>query len=147
MKKFLLASLAALALAGSAMAQPAQAAGQNPPVTITISGNLELIQGVIGLKANGTSYYVPRLWRLVGFVKEVQEGAAVKLEGYAYPIPSQPGYAFFAVTKLSIAGKDYDLGQVGPFGGKFGRGMRGGMMGGRGWDDEGPRGMMGGPRW
>jgi len=145
MKRILLASIAALALAGAASAQnTAPAPSKNPPPTVSISGNLELVRGVIGLKANGTSYLVPRLRQLVGFIKEIQEGAAVKLEGYAYPIPSEQGYAFFMPTKLSVAGKDYDLGQGGPGGPFGGKGRRGrGMMRGEGWE-----GMMGeGPRW
>jgi hypothetical protein len=145
MKRLVFACIAALTLGGAAMAQtPAPAPTQNQAAAITISGNLAVINGVIGLKANGVSYYVPRLRQLVGFVKEIQEGAAVKLEGYAYPLPSQAGYAFFAITKLSVAGKDYDFGQggFGPGRGRGGRGMRGGWG-----DDDGPRGMMGDQRW
>jgi hypothetical protein len=152
MKKLIFLCIAALALSGAAMAQSPDSAQNKPAQIQTLTGNLELIHGVIGLKSDGTSYYIPRLRQLVGFVKEVQEGAAVKVEGYAYPIPKQPGYAFFAVTKLSIAGKDYDLSQdgFGPFadrgmGGRMRGGMRGGMWGG---NREGPRGGMGnGPSW
>ncbi len=146
MKRTLVAVLAALAIAGAASAQ--NAAPASPPAapaqTTTISGKLELIDGAIGLKAGGVSYYTMRLRQLVGFVKDLQEGAAVKLEGYAYPLPDRAGYSVFMVTKLSFNGNDYDLGQPGaggPFGGKgrgFGRGgMRGGMGGGM-WG-EGPR--------
>ncbi len=106
-------------------------------------GKLEVVNGFIGIKTDGASYILPRLRMLVGFVKEIQEGAAVKIEGYAYPIPSwsssQGGYSILAITKLSIAGKDYDFGQ---FGGPFPFGRRGGMMG------RGMRpGMWEGERW
>jgi opacity protein-like surface antigen len=138
MKRICLAALAALIIAGTASAQ-AQAAPTQPPQAqaqvTTISGKLELIDGMIGLKAGGISYYTPRLRQLVGFVKDLQEGAQVTLTGYALPLPQRAGYALFAATKLSFGGKDYDLGQsVGPMG-------RGWMRGaGRG-------GMMEGPRW
>jgi hypothetical protein len=151
MKRSLIALLAALALAGSASAQSA-AAPAAPAVAAaqaqlsTISGKLELINGMIGLKSGGVSYYLPRLRQLVGFVKDLQEGATVKLEGYAYPLPNQAGYSIFEATKLTISGRDYDLGQPGaqgPFGGK---GMRGGM-GARGGMRGGMGGGMPGGRW
>jgi hypothetical protein len=135
-----MAALAAVAIASSASAQaqaaPAQAQpqGQAQRQLVTISGKLELIDGMIGLKSGGTAYYTPRLRILVGFVKDLQEDATVNLTGYAYPLPNRAGYAVFFVTKVSFGGKDYDLGQRGgPFGGRgWGEG-RGGMMGGGGW--------------
>lgn len=157
MKRLIALFAVALALAGAASAQnaptpPAQGSAQAAGQTVKLAGKLEVINGMIGLKADGVSYYLPRLRELVGFVKELQEGAAVKLEGYAYPIPSQAGFSVLMVTKLTIGTKDYDFSQggFGPFGGKGmrgGRGGRGGMMGG-GYG-EGPRGggMMGGPCW
>jgi hypothetical protein len=151
MKKQIVACLAALAIAGTAVAQagpaqqaPAAAAQQ----LVKLSGKLEVINGMIGLKADGTSYLLPHLGQLVGFVKELQEGASVKVEGYAYPVPSQAGYSMLALTKLTIGGKDYDFGKADGFGPFGGRGMGYGAGGGRGG-----RGMMGGrmggngPRW
>jgi hypothetical protein len=141
MKRMCMAALVALVIAGTASAQgaapPNQAAAQ--PQQISISGKLELIDGVIGLKSGGTSYYTPQLWRLVGFVKDLQEGAQVTLTGYAFPVPEGSGKVFFAATKLSLGGKDYDLGQRG---GPFGR------MRMRGPGRDGMRGeMMEGPCW
>jgi hypothetical protein len=163
MKRFIALCVVASALAGAAAAQnspapTAQGTVQAAQQIVKLSGKLEVINGMIGLKADGVSYYIPRLRQLVGFVKELQEGASVKLEGYAYPIPSEAGYSVLMVTKLTIGAKDYDFSQdggFGPFGGKGMRGFgRGGMGGGR-W--EGPRGGMrggqrgggmgGGPRW
>ena len=133
----------ALALAGALSAQTAPSAppAPNAQPVIKLAGKLELINGHIGLKADGVSYYIPRLRQLVGFVKEVQEGAAVKVEGYAWPLPDQAGISVLAITKLSIGGKDYDFDQgMGnrPFGGKGMRGPRGpGMRDGMGEE----------PRW
>jgi hypothetical protein len=146
MKKLIVVCIASLALAGvlAAQAAPAapQATVQAAAQVVKLSGKLELIDGTIGLKADGVNYYIPSLSRLVGFVKDLQEGVSVKLEGYAYPVPSKSGYSMFHPTKLTIGTKDYDLGQAdgyGPFGGKGmrgGMGGRGGMMDGRG---VGPR--------
>jgi hypothetical protein len=152
MKRSLLAFIVALAIAGTASAQaaaPSTAPSAKPGAQaqlITVSGKLELINGIIGLKADGTTYYAPRLRQLVGFVKELQEGAAVKLEGYSYPIPNSAGFSMLAVTKVSVAGKDYDLSQNGGFGGMGMRGGRGGMHGGMWGGGMWGGGMWGGPR-
>lgn len=160
MKRILFGCIAALALAGAASAQttatpPGTQPKNQPAQTITVSGKLEVVNGFIGMKADGVSYILPRLRMLVGFVPAIQEGAAVKVEGYAYPIPArdaprdaprdaqkdapQSGYAILAITKLSIGGKDYDFTPFegrGPFGGRggmMGRGMRGGPWGEGRW--------------
>jgi hypothetical protein len=145
MKRLIGVGIVALALVGALAAQSAPPPpAQNAQAVVKVAGKLELINGHIGLKADGVSYYIPRIRQLVGFVKEVQEGAAVKVEGYAWPLPNQSGVSMLALTKLSIGGKDYDFDQAmgrGPFGGG---GMRGGMRGGRG------QGMMDGgygERW
>jgi hypothetical protein len=151
MKKLFVALIAALALAAVATAQSAppppdlDGQAQKAQQLVSLSGKLEVIDGMIGIKDGGTSYIVPRLRALVGFVNELQEGASVRLEGYAFPIPSRvsslPGYSMLAVTKLTIAGKDYDFSPI------FRRGMHGmwgrGRIGMRG----GPCDGMGGEMW
>ena len=62
-----------------------------------------------------------------------------KLEGDEQASPYAPNTLFFQVTKLTLAGKDYDLSQMGAFGGR-------GMMGGAG-GHMGGRGMMNGRGW
>jgi hypothetical protein len=147
MKRIFVVCIAFLALSGALSAQAAPAAPQSPAAQaaqsiVKLSGKLEVINGMIGLKADGTSYLIPNLSRLVGFVKELQEGAAVKVEGYSYPIPAQAGFAMLHATKLTIGTKDYDLGQAGGFGPFGGKGMQGGRGGWGG--DRGRGGMMGG---
>jgi len=145
MKRMLMAALAALAIAGAASAQ-----GANPPPNkgpdgnqsqqTTISGKLEWIDGTIGLKSGGSTYFTPRVRELVGFVKDLQEGAAVSLTGYAYKVPFGSGSFVFMATKLSFNGKDYELGR------EEGRGP--GMMGMRMRDRcDGDRGQREGSRW
>jgi hypothetical protein len=131
MKRFLVVLVAALALTGVA-------AAQNAPQLVKLSGKLEVVNGMIGVKDGGTSYLVPRLRGLVGFVKELQEGTAVKLEGYPRPIPttdaSKGNFAMLMVTKLTVAGKDYEFSPM------FRQGMRGGKGGGQGCGQGGGQG-------
>jgi hypothetical protein len=138
MKKTIIALVAALFVAGIASAQavspsPVQAQAQLTKVT----GKLELIQGEIGLKSAGKTYLIPGLQRVAGFIKGVEEGGTVTVEGYQSTLPYTSDVILLHATKLTVGGKDYDLGQNGPNAGA-GRGMMqgrrgGGMMGGRGW--------------
>lgn len=145
MKRTLMAALVALAIAGAASAQNANPAPKGPdglqPQQTSISGKLEWLEGTIGLKSGSNTYYAPRVRMLVGFVKDLQEGANVTLTGYAIKVPYSSNSFFFHVTKLSFGGKDYDLAIAGgPFGGR-GMGMRAER---RGFSDgDGPWGMMG----
>ncbi len=62
MRRILLGCIAALTLAGAASAQttatpPGAAQPRNPPEqTVTVSGKLEVVNGFIGIKADGVSY-------------------------------------------------------------------------------------------
>ena len=144
MKRIVLVLPGALLIAGAAAAQsvaaqpPAQAQAQ----VTKVSGKLELIQGVIGLKSGGKTYLVPNLQRVAGFIKGVEEGGTVSVEGYENALPYTTDVILLHATKLTVGGKDYDLGQqgLGMMGAKnAGRGMMGGNMGGQ-------RGGMMGPR-
>jgi hypothetical protein len=136
MKKIALALAAALLVAGFASAQVVQVTPTQPQVqTLKVTGKLELINGVIGMKVDGKTYLVPRLRSVVGFIKDLQEGATVTVEGNTATLPNSNGVNVIIATKLSFNGKDYDLGQPGQ-----GMGMARGMM-------KGGRGMMGGGRW
>ncbi|MGA2547386.1 MAG: hypothetical protein ABSF43_12605 [Rectinemataceae bacterium] len=134
MKKLFVALIAAIALAGVAAAQSeSPSPAHTRPQSVTVTGKLELINGEIGLMADGVTYYVPRLRGVVGFIKDLQEGATVTLEGYAHPIRSEAGFSMLMVKKLSIGGRDYDLGKRDPFDRKWMHGeMDGGTWGGQG---------------
>jgi hypothetical protein len=140
MKKTALALIGVLLVAGMGFAQSAAPAPAQPQAAtqaqlIKVTGKLELIQGVVGLKSGGKTYLIPKLGRLAGFVKGVEEGATVAVEGYERALPYASDVVFIMATKLTVGGKDYDLGQAdaNAWGGR-------GMM-------QGGRGMMRGPRW
>jgi len=125
MKRTIMAALVALAIAGAASAQnanppkgPTPDQAQQPQQT-TVTGKLEWVDGTIGLKSGGAVYYAPQVRELVGFVKDLQEGATVTLTGSADKIPYSPN-SFFRITKLSFNGKDYEFNQGMGF---MGRGM------------------------
>ena len=136
MKKLVFILVAALAVAGVASAQAVPrgpyAYSADQAKLVKVDGKLALINGMIGLSTADKTYYTPMLTRLVGFVNGLNEGSFVKLEGYEYPLAYAPGYSMLAVTKLTLNGKDYNLGSYGPgFGPGYGMhgGPRGGMWG------------------
>jgi hypothetical protein len=142
MKKIFAALILVLAVAGISSAQAATTTQAQAQQIVTISGKLELVDGFISVKSGGTTYYTRGLERIVGFVKDLQEGAQVKLEGYAHPLGLPSGYSVLMVTKVTVGGKDYELprnGGLGRFGmaGAPGQDKGTGMMNGR-------RGAMGG---
>lgn len=119
---------------GFAPVGPAAPAAQNLE-TVKVEGRLALVNGMIAVKEKDKTYYVGGLNRLIGFIDGLKENASVKLEGYAVAIPGAPEYLHLRATKLSFAGKDYDLSNsFGRMGGMMGgaQGGRGGMMGGNG---------------
>lgn len=132
MKRIALIIAMALAVTGVSFAQ---GAAQNSAPTITVEGKLALINGAIGLKSGSKTYYLPNIGRLAGFIDGIKEGAAVKAEGYERPVAMAPEYSVIRVTKLTVGGKEYDLGQG------FGPGMGGGMCLGNG------QGRRGNRRW
>jgi hypothetical protein len=127
--------LASMGFAQSAAPSPAQPQAATQAQLTKVTGKLELIQGVVGLKSGGKSYLIPKIQRLAGFVKGVEEGATVTVEGYERALPYTSDTVFFMATKLTVGGKDYDLGGVGA----NAWGCKGMMQGGRG--------MMRGQRW
>ena len=75
---------------------------------VTVTGNLELIDGNIALPQDEVIYYVTGLNRLIGFVDGLKEGAEVTLEGAALPLPGDGDRRVLQVSKLEIDGKTYD---------------------------------------
>jgi hypothetical protein len=82
--------------------------GTNTQESVTIAGNLELIDGSIALRQDTVTYYTIGLNRLIGFIDGLKEGAAVTLEGTARKLPGDGDHRVLLVSKLEINGKTYD---------------------------------------
>jgi hypothetical protein len=80
-----------------------------PAETVTVNGNLQLVEGHIALIAEGKTYFVSGFQHLIGFIDGLKEGAAVRLEGSATPVPLNSNARFLRAAKLTINGKTYDL--------------------------------------
>jgi hypothetical protein len=140
------ASLSAQAIGPRQNFAPGTANAAVTQEVVKVEGKLSLINGMIGIKDKDKTYYVGGLNRLIGFVDGLKEGATVKLEGYAVAVAGAPEYLHFRATKMTFAGKDYDLSQTMGRGGMMGAGPQGGgMMGGKG-GAGGRGGMMDGGR-
>ncbi|MDR1318878.1 MAG: hypothetical protein LBJ90_04565 [Treponema sp.] len=129
MKRIVLCVFFAAALSGALLAQDSSRPGSPrrnwPPEKIALSGSLGLSLGRIVLENGGNTYYVAGIDRLIGFIEGLKEGAAVSLEGWAFPLRRSETEWIFRAAKLSINGKDYELGsEEGPafHHGGFGRG-------------------------
>ena len=108
MKRIVVTVLMIIAAGTAAFAQTQKTL----PEKVTFSGKLELVQGMVAVKEEGTTYFIPRLLRLTGFIEGLKEGAQVTVEGYARTPPRSSvnsSESFILATKLTLNGKDYDL--------------------------------------
>jgi hypothetical protein len=131
MKKIVLFVLLTAAAGGILLAQT------NTPAPAAIKGTLGLSSGRIAVKSGGLTYYVRGLERFIGFIDGLKDGAQVSLEGYA-SAPSVEGHTerLFYPVKLTLNGKDYEVGSAQAASGGWDRPLGGGRM-----DRTGPRGM------
>jgi hypothetical protein len=83
---------------------------QIPAESVTITGNLTIAQGMLAVKNNDITYQVPGLNRFIGFIDALKDGAQVSLEGSAITSPWDPKTKLLRLSKLTINGKDYDMG-------------------------------------
>jgi hypothetical protein len=107
MKKTLLIAAIGLILTGFVSAQ--QGWGRNfgySSQSVTVTGSLQLQNGVIAVVNDGQVYYVPSLERLVGFIDGLKEGTQVSVEGFLW---NNYGSSFVQPVKLTINDKSYDL--------------------------------------
>jgi hypothetical protein len=74
---------------------------------VTVSGNLELVNGQIAVVSDGVTYIAGGLRWLTGFIDGIKEGAAVSLEGWARTAPLNDNTRFLRISKLTVGGKDY----------------------------------------
>jgi hypothetical protein len=115
-KRKALLALLILGIAGLASAQGrgrGYGGGAYPPPpaaeTVSVTGNLTIVQGSIAVKSGDLTYLVPGLGRYVGFIDGLKDGARVSLEGSAITSPQDAKIKLLRATKLNIGGKDYDL--------------------------------------
>jgi hypothetical protein len=143
-KIFIVSTVLILAIAGLAFAsgqkEPAATAGAATAEKLTLTGNV-YVQDKIHpvLKSGGKEYELMVPPYLVAQI-DLKEGSQITIEGYTVQgmgwhqqVEGTDDDIDVRVTKATINGKDYDLGQYyGPMmGGQAGYG-RGGMMRGRG---------------
>jgi hypothetical protein len=78
--------------------------------TLSVTGNLELVQGMPALVDGGITWYAPGLLRYAGFIEGLKEGARVTIEGQALAANPQDGASrMLSVSLLTIGSKSYDL--------------------------------------
>lgn len=143
MKKIaLIVTMVALACGGMFAQASAPTAPATTLTAVQVSGTLAWINGHIGIKDGGKTYYVAGIQRLLGFVDGLKEGSSVKVEGYPMTNSATPEYVFLRATKITFNGKEYALDRAGNCGmmgretgfGKHDRdGMMNGSRSGRGW--------------
>jgi hypothetical protein len=105
MKKLIIFLFIVVLITGTVFAQTRE--NRQPAFNSTsVEGTLKLERGFVALDSGDSVYYVPMLNRYVGFIDELKEGANVSVEGYLFRNTIHP-------TKLTIAGKSYDLGMGG----------------------------------
>ena len=73
---------------------------------VSITGDLQLRNGMICVVDNEQVFYIPNLERLVGFIDGLKEGAKVKVDGYAY---GNQENQYVQPSQLTLNGKSYDL--------------------------------------
>jgi hypothetical protein len=76
---------------------------------VTVSGKLNISQGMIAITSGGVTYLTGGLSRFVGFIDGLREGAEVTLEGYALPVRRDNKVKLLQVQKMTLNGNEYDL--------------------------------------
>lgn len=85
----------------------------SPPIvleSVTVTGNLTIAQGRLAVKDNDITYQAPGLNRFIGFIDGLKDNAQVTLVGSAITSPFDPQTKVIRLSKLTINGKDYDMG-------------------------------------
>ena len=102
MKKLGLVMIIACLAIGMASAQGWGNGWGTDPQTISVTGTLQLRNGIIAVKSENNAYYVPALTQYIGFIEGLQEGAQINLDGFVSGNYLQP-------IKVTINGKIYDF--------------------------------------
>ena len=96
MKKSIFFILLAVAVGGLLAAQNRNPWGWPDPrwqaaplETLTVTGQLGILEGRIALQDKDIRYYVLGIERFIGFIEGLKEGATVTIEGYSRASPSR----------------------------------------------------------
>ena len=80
------------------------------PEEVTVTGELSIVQGALAVKSGDITYLTMGLNRYIGFIDTLKDGARVTLVGNAFARSEDAKTKYLMVTKMTIAGKDYDMG-------------------------------------
>ena len=136
MKRLVLVMIIACLAAGTVFAQNWGNPWGTPAQTVSVTGTLQLQNGVIVLTSGSTVYFVPDLTRYVGFIDGLREGAQISVDGYASGNYIQP-------IRITVSGRAYDFtstyaqgyGYCGGYGAGYGYGGCGGYGRGPAWSN------------
>ena len=113
MKRIMLVTVMVFGIAALVFAQGGNRPGGNwtPPAgeNVTVKGNLTIAQGMIAVKSGDITYLVPGLFRFVGFIDGLKDGAEVTLTGQAMGRTPDAKVKMLMPTKMIIGGKEYDM--------------------------------------
>ena len=77
---------------------------------VSVSGSLVVAYGMPALKSGDVTYLLGGMNRLTGFIDGFKEGAQATIEGSAVTNPRDNNIKFLLPAKLTLNGKNYDLG-------------------------------------
>ena len=76
----------------------------------SVTGNLTLVNGMIAVSSNDTTYITRGLQRFIGFIEGLKFGASVTIEGNSFSVSDKNDIKFLAAEKIIIDGKEYNIG-------------------------------------
>jgi hypothetical protein len=77
---------------------------------ITVTGNLTIANGMIAIKNDGVAWVIPGLFRYVGFIDGLKDGAQVTIEGTAMSKQADAKTRVLMPLKLKMGNKEYEMG-------------------------------------
>jgi hypothetical protein len=77
---------------------------------VKISGSLGISRGMPSVVSGDTTYLIMGLNRFFGFIDGLKDGATVSLEGQAAQLNGAEKVRMLRASKMTLNGKDYDLG-------------------------------------
>ena len=101
MKRLILGLIIAISAIGVVSAQN-WGNNRNTIQSVTVTGTLQLQNGIIAIASGNAVYFVPSLQRYIGFIDGLTTGASVSITGYASGNVLQP-------SQITVNGQTHDL--------------------------------------